>query len=120
MGKMLGERIALGRVEKDLTVAALSRAAGVSPSHIHRIEDGDREPGYKVLVNLGKALGIEIAEMSRIQMMDKDFPAEEDFPDTEDNGQSAEDIRKEIDRHLGNMNKTDLAVVANLLRTYFL
>lgn len=119
MGRMLGERLTLARVEKDVNVAALSKALDISASHIHRIEDGDREPSYKILVRLANALDLDINELSKIQMLDRDFPSEEELQNADIGSRNIEDIRKEIDYRLDKMGKTDLAVLDNLLSTYF-
>lgn len=119
MGRMLGERMVLARVEKNMNVAELSRASDTSASHLHRIEDGDREPSYKILVRIANALNVNVDELLRLQALDRGFPTEEELSNTGDDPRSIGDIRKEVDRRLDNMSKFDLAVLDSLLNTYF-
>ena len=46
----------VSRVTKGLTMVELSNLSGVSPSHISRIERGERVPGGRVLGKLRKIL----------------------------------------------------------------
>jgi transcriptional regulator with XRE-family HTH domain len=52
------------RAEKRLSQAALSRRAEVSPGYLSELEGGlGKRPSGQVLMRLGKALGVTIAEL---------------------------------------------------------
>ena len=59
----------LGRVLKQrrtmipLTLSKLSAAAGVSPSHLGRIERGDRFPSARILHKIAQPLGFDEGEL---------------------------------------------------------
>ena len=121
MGKMLGERLTYARVEKGMTVPELSATADISLSHIHRIEDGDREPSYKMLARLAEALDINVTELSSIQMMDKGFAGTEsaanDEPEFDTRPEA--DIRKELLSRIEALGKNDVARLNSFVGTYF-
>jgi len=68
-GRMLGDKNNLGRVLKQrramipLTLHELSRDAGVSASHLGRIERGERFPSARILRKIAKPLGFEESEL---------------------------------------------------------
>lgn len=49
-----------------LTLSELASAAGVSPSHLGRIEKGERFPSAQVLRRIAKPLGFEEGELFRL------------------------------------------------------
>ena len=53
------KELKLHRHAKGLTLHQLSKLSGVSPSHIGRIERGERSPNYLIAIKLRKALGGE-------------------------------------------------------------
>jgi len=59
LGKVLKQR----RVMIPLTLSELSAAAGVSSSHLGRIERGERFPSGQILRRLAKPLGFEEGEL---------------------------------------------------------
>ena len=59
LGKILKQR----RVMIPLTILELAHIAGVSPSHLGRIEKGERFPSAHILRRLAKPLGYEEAEL---------------------------------------------------------
>jgi transcriptional regulator with XRE-family HTH domain len=59
----LGEAIRRQRVAIPLTVRELATMSGVSPSHLGRIERGERYPSARVLRRIAKPLGFEEDEL---------------------------------------------------------
>lgn len=59
----LGETLRQRRVMIPLTLQELGRAAGVSPSHLGRIERGGRFPSARILGRIAKSLGFGDAEL---------------------------------------------------------
>ena len=59
LGKILKQR----RVMIPMTLLELARAAGVSSSHLGRIERGGRFPSARILQRLAKPLGFEESEL---------------------------------------------------------
>ena len=58
-----GEVLRRERVRIPLTLQELSAMSGVSPSHLGRIERGERFPSAGVLKNIAKPLGLEEDEI---------------------------------------------------------
>ena len=46
------------RIEKGLSLKDIEDMTGISSSHIHRVENGNRKPSIRVIENLSKALNI--------------------------------------------------------------
>ncbi len=59
LGKILKQR----RVMIPLTLQELAHASGVSPSHLGRIERGDRLPSARILRKIANPLGFEESEL---------------------------------------------------------
>jgi transcriptional regulator with XRE-family HTH domain len=59
LGKLLKQR----RVMVPLTLQELARAAGVSSSHLGRVERGERFPSARILRRIAQPLGFEEAEL---------------------------------------------------------
>jgi transcriptional regulator with XRE-family HTH domain len=57
-GTQLGEIIRRQRVTIPLTLQELATMSGVSPSHLGRIERGERYPSARVLRRIAKPLGL--------------------------------------------------------------
>lgn len=51
------------RANSGLSQTQLAKAAGISQSEIYRLEAGTREPRLGTLVNLGRAMGIDCADL---------------------------------------------------------
>ena len=54
------------RKEKGITLEQLSKATGVSTSHINDIENNKKEPSLSIAVLLAKALKVDIKELYRV------------------------------------------------------
>ena len=61
--KGLGEILRQQRLKMSMMVSELARQSGVSPSHLGRIEGGERFPSARVLRKLAKPLGFEESEL---------------------------------------------------------
>lgn len=61
-GRFIKER----RKSMTLSIAKLSKASGVSPSHITRIEAGERFPSARILRRLAEPLGLTAEELFRV------------------------------------------------------
>ena len=59
----LGEMLKLRRVMIPLTLQELATMSGVSPSHLGRIEKGERSPSARILRRIAKPLGFGDAEL---------------------------------------------------------
>jgi len=59
LGKILKQR----RVTIPMTLQELGQAAGVSPSHLGRIERGDRFPSARILCKIARPLSIDEQEL---------------------------------------------------------
>jgi transcriptional regulator with XRE-family HTH domain len=59
----LGEAIRRQRVTIPLTLQELATMSGVSPSHLGRIERGERYPSARVLRRIAKPLGLDEDEL---------------------------------------------------------
>ena len=62
----LGEALRKRRKEKGLTIVQVSRASGVHPSHLARIEKGERFPSGHVLKKLTEPLGFTEVELLKL------------------------------------------------------
>lgn len=58
----LGNAIKSLRIKRKLSLSALSHRAGIDPSTLKRIEDGESEPKYFTLKNLASACGLSLSE----------------------------------------------------------
>jgi transcriptional regulator with XRE-family HTH domain len=59
LGKILKQQ----RLSSNLTLHELSKASGVSPSHLGRIEKGERFPSADILQRIAKPLGFSEEEL---------------------------------------------------------
>ncbi len=59
LGKILKQQ----RVMSGLTLGQLSKMSGVSPSHLGRIERGERSPSAHILRKIAQPLGFEESEL---------------------------------------------------------
>jgi len=65
-GSNLGKLIKQKRVSVPLTLCELGSSSGVSPSHLGRIERGERLPSARVLRKIAKPLGFKEEELFMI------------------------------------------------------
>lgn len=61
----LGRNVLRIRTERGLTQEQVADAGGLALSDVGRIERGQRDPGVRVLVRLGRGLGVGVAELLR-------------------------------------------------------
>jgi transcriptional regulator with XRE-family HTH domain len=61
----IGPTIKALRVQQSLSLNALAAAAGISPSHLSRIERGLTVPSYDVLDRVADAIGSDLRELRR-------------------------------------------------------
>ena len=59
----IGPTIKALRVKQNLSLNALAAAAGISPSHLSRIERGLTVPSYDVLDRVADAIGSDLREL---------------------------------------------------------
>ncbi len=60
---MLGDKIRMFRLERNLELEGLAEAVGVSAMAIHYYEENKWRPGTEVIVRLAHALGIKLTEL---------------------------------------------------------
>jgi transcriptional regulator with XRE-family HTH domain len=51
------------RIEKFMSQAELSKAAGISPAHLGRIERNEHDPHLSTIRKIAKALGVDPSEL---------------------------------------------------------
>ncbi len=51
------------RLRRNLTLAQLSELSGISVAHLSRLENGRRTPTVRLLMQLGRALGVSLGEL---------------------------------------------------------
>ena len=101
----IGDKFKECRLEKGLSVREVAEKAGVSDTEVFRIETGRRvNPSAKILVSIGKALGMANDEVLRLTglMENNDVPLiEKVFPDikTEKLQQTAQSIMYRLGRN---------------------
>jgi len=60
---MLGDKIRMFRLERNLELDALAEEVGVSAMAIHYYEENKWRPGTEIIVRLAHALGVEITDI---------------------------------------------------------
>ena len=60
---LLGKQIANLRSKKGLTQEKLAELVNYSPNHISKLESARTNPSFELLVNIAKALDIELKEL---------------------------------------------------------
>ncbi|MEW2290793.1 helix-turn-helix transcriptional regulator [Streptomyces sp. NPDC047841] len=60
----MGPRLRAAREHHGATLAGVSRATGISPSTLSRIETGRRKPTLEVLLQLSKEYGVSLDELA--------------------------------------------------------
>ncbi len=63
--QIVGANIAKLRTERDYTQRQLGALAGFNPSHLSKIEHGERDINTTSLIRIAKALGIKMDELFR-------------------------------------------------------
>ena len=56
-------RVRAARLARGLTLAQVSARSGVSVGHLSRIENAERFPTVRVLMQLAQALGVSLSDM---------------------------------------------------------
>ena len=51
------------RIEKGISIRALAERAGISKSHVQRIEAGETSPTLEVMCRIAKALDVPITDL---------------------------------------------------------
>lgn len=62
-GFPIGLRIRELRLERGMTLDQLSRSAGISASHLSRLERGQAEPSFTVAAGLASQLDVSLSEL---------------------------------------------------------
>ncbi|MFG2590749.1 helix-turn-helix domain-containing protein [Streptomyces sp. NPDC048438] len=60
----MGPRLRAAREQHGATLAGISRATGISPSTLSRIETGRRKPTLEVVLQLAKEYGVSLDELA--------------------------------------------------------
>ncbi|WP_405665898.1 helix-turn-helix transcriptional regulator [Streptomyces sp. NBC_01166] len=60
----MGPRLRAAREQRGATLAGISRATGISPSTLSRIETGRRKPTLEVVLQLAKEYGVSLDELA--------------------------------------------------------
>lgn len=61
--KTIGRHIRALRQMREFGVEQLAAKAGISPSHLSRLERGLAEPSFMVVANLANALDVTVADL---------------------------------------------------------
>jgi transcriptional regulator with XRE-family HTH domain len=59
----IGKSVRRLRIERFMSQAELSKAAGVSPAHLGRIERNEHDPHLSTIRKIAKALGVDPSEL---------------------------------------------------------
>lgn len=62
-GAPIGLRIRELRLERGMTLDQLARSAGISASHLSRLERGQAEPSFTVAAGLASQLGVSLTDL---------------------------------------------------------
>lgn len=62
-GFPIGLRIRELRLERGMTLDQLARSAGISASHLSRLERGQAEPSFTVAAALASELGVSLSDL---------------------------------------------------------
>lgn len=71
----MGPRIRELRMECGLTLDELARRAGISASHLSRLERGQTAPSFKVAADIAREIGVKPSELATIQREQSDVDA---------------------------------------------
>ena len=61
----IGPTIRALRLERGMTLDQLADGAGISASHLSRLERGQAEPSFTVAAALAEAIGVSLSELIR-------------------------------------------------------
>ena len=59
----IGKSVRKLRIEKFMSQAELSKAAGISPAHLGRIERNEHDPHLSTIRKIAKALGVDPSKL---------------------------------------------------------
>lgn len=59
----IGPTIRALRLERGMTLDQLAAGAGISASHLSRLERGQAEPSFTVAAALAKTIGVSLSEL---------------------------------------------------------
>ena len=59
----IGKSVRKLRIERFMSQAELSKAAGVSPAHLGRIERNEHDPHLSTIRKIAKVLGVDPSEL---------------------------------------------------------
>jgi transcriptional regulator with XRE-family HTH domain len=59
----IGKSVRRSRIKRFMSQAELSKAAGVSPAHLGRIERNEHDPHLSTIRKIAKALGVDPSEL---------------------------------------------------------
>jgi transcriptional regulator with XRE-family HTH domain len=59
----IGKSVRKLRIERFMSQAELSKAAGVSPAHLGRIERNEHDPHLSTIRKIAKALGVDPSKL---------------------------------------------------------
>lgn len=65
--KDIGRRIQEERMKRNLSLFQLAHLSNVSPSHLNRIENGQRRPGIEPLLKICAALSVSVMDIMPIE-----------------------------------------------------
>ncbi len=68
----MGPRIRELRIERGMTLDELARRAGISASHLSRLERGQTAPSFKVAADIAREIGVRPSELATIQREQSD------------------------------------------------
>jgi transcriptional regulator with XRE-family HTH domain len=71
----MGPRIRELRIERGLTLDELAKAAGISASHLSRLERGQTAPSFKVAADIAERIGVRPSDLATIQREQSDVDA---------------------------------------------
>jgi transcriptional regulator with XRE-family HTH domain len=68
----MGPRIRELRIERGMTLDDLAKRAGISASHLSRLERGQTAPSFKVAADIAREIGVKPSELAMIQREQSD------------------------------------------------
>ncbi|HQX62643.1 MAG TPA: helix-turn-helix transcriptional regulator [Thermomicrobiales bacterium] len=71
----MGPRIRELRIENGMTLDELAHRAGISASHLSRLERGQTAPSFKVAADIAREIGVKPSELAAIQREQSDVDA---------------------------------------------
>jgi transcriptional regulator with XRE-family HTH domain len=75
MRNSMGPRIRELRIERGMTLDELAKAAGISASHLSRLERGQTAPSFKVAADIAERIGVRPSDLAVIQREQSDVDA---------------------------------------------